>query len=78
MLVRDKLCKGLEAAGWTRVDPSKSRKYIQYARNTYMWVGKNGALRYGKTVSGSVSISPASRLYQEILAAGEATQKQKA
>ena len=62
MTKREKVIARLVAAGCKEV-PSKSRKYQTFTRNTntdacpFWFVGKNGALRTGKTVSGSVSVT---------------------
>ena len=46
--------------GAKEVLPSKSRKYRQFTSllgKTFIWIGKAGAVRVGKTSSNSISIT---------------------
>jgi hypothetical protein len=49
--------------GLKEIIPSKSRKYRQFEKHDKVlgkknyWVGRNGAVRYGKTVSKSISLT---------------------
>ncbi len=52
--------KGLLALGWKRELAAKSRKYEVYSdwsSGQFCFVGRSGALRHGKTISGSVSFT---------------------
>jgi len=57
-----RIIRYLLSKGSTEIIPSKSRKYRQFTffdkrPDMFYWVGKSGAVRYGKNSSGSFSIS---------------------
>ena len=59
MTKTEKIVEWLKARGREEIIPSKSKKYRQFTGrgpNSYYWVGKNGALRSGRTVRESFSI----------------------
>lgn len=59
MTKRERVIAVLQAEG-SREVPSKSRKYRQFTSddpNQYYWVGKCGACRYGRTVTGSIPLN---------------------
>ena len=65
MKLQDKYRKGLEAMGY-RVTDTRSAKYVAMnkpglPRHKTLWLGRSGAVRVGRTVSGSVPISDASK-----------------
>lgn len=47
----------LEARGWheTKSTSDKYRKFAKVGQDSYYWVGRNGALRHGVTVTSSYS-----------------------
>lgn len=59
MTKQEQIVKMLEAKGCRPVR-STSVKYLKFTRpgsDTFYWVGKNGALRAGKTVADSISLT---------------------
>jgi hypothetical protein len=59
MTVREKLVKGLEGAGWTRDWTARTRKYWVYRHTGFvkaLYLGKAGAMRYGVTVAGAMTV----------------------
>lgn len=56
---RDRIIEALEGAGY-RHATTNSRKYIKLQKGSdTLWIGKNGAVRCGKTLADSFSISDA-------------------
>ena len=60
MTQREAIIRALEKQGWRRV-PSPSRTYVKLEHSVATerparWVGKNGALRVGRTVSKSFAL----------------------
>jgi len=56
---RDKIADALAERGCIEVE-SRSRKYKQFmipGRDNFYFVGKSGALRVGKTISNSISLT---------------------
>ena len=55
--LRQRLVEALIATGRGTIVPSRSRKYVTLKRpdGSYFYVGKAGALRFGKTGSDSVA-----------------------
>ena len=55
--LQQRLVDALIATGRGTIVPSRSGKYITLERpdGSFFYVGKAGALRYGKTVTGSVA-----------------------
>jgi len=72
MTNRDLTIAGLLATGATEVIPSPTKKYRTFrdqSRNdAFFFVGRSGALRYGMTVTGSVSLTDTRRhkVFREI------------
>lgn len=63
---------GLKACGWREVKPAPSRKYLAFDHNDgqgRMFVGGSGALRSGRTVSDSVSLTD-TRQHKQIMDIG--------
>jgi hypothetical protein len=58
MTMQMRLVVALQARGAKLVTPSPTRKYIVLTREPwgFYYVGKNGALRVGRTVSGSIPV----------------------
>ena len=53
---RDQIIAGLTALGYVPALTVRSKKYLAYDKgDRRYWVGKNGALRIGRTVSDSIS-----------------------
>ncbi len=55
--LQQRLVDALVATGRGTIVPSRSRKYVTLKRpdKSFFYVGRNGALRFGKTVSGSIA-----------------------
>jgi hypothetical protein len=55
--LQQRLVDALVATGRGTIVPSRSRRYVTLERpdGSFFYVGKAGALRFGKTVSGSVA-----------------------
>lgn len=56
----EKRVEFLKEMGGEEIIPSKSRKYRQFilpGRDYFHWVGKAGAVRVGKTIATSSSVS---------------------
>ena len=54
---RDKLVEALTNEGF-RLAACNSQKYLKMVRgSTTYWIGKNGAVRSGKTISNSISLT---------------------
>ena len=55
--LQQRLVDALVATGRGTIVQSRSRKHITLKRpdGSFFYVGRNGALRYGKTVSGSIA-----------------------
>lgn len=79
MTLRDQLIASLKQIGETKL-PSTSRCYVKMSRkmhpytgaplpvdkHSFYWIGSNGALRVGRTVTDSISITD-SKLYMHLL-----------
>lgn len=71
--IRERLEAGLMAEGWTRDFSARTGRYSVWKRAddlTRMYVGRSGALRRGRTASGSFCVSDQGRA--RILARGDA------
>ena len=57
LTLQQRLVDALVATGRGTIVPSRSRKYVTLERpdQSFFYVGSNGALRFGKTVSGSIA-----------------------
>jgi hypothetical protein len=73
MTLREKLVKYMTIKGYKQQE-SPSKKYLKFSKkskksNSYIiyWVGKNGALRRGRTSSKSISVSPNWNMINEFL-----------
>ncbi len=57
LTLQQRLVEALVATGRGTIIPSRSRKYITLERpdKSFFYVGRNGALRFGKTVSTGVA-----------------------
>ncbi|QNT69131.1 hypothetical protein [Defluviicoccus vanus] len=55
--LQQRLVDALVATGRGTIVPSRSRKYITLERpdRSFFYVGRNGALRFGRTVTDSVA-----------------------
>ena len=55
--LQQRLVDALVATGRGTIVPSRSRKYITLERpdKSFFYVGRNGALRFGRTVTDSVA-----------------------
>lgn len=55
--LQQRLVDALVATGRGTIVPSRSRRYVTLERpdGSFFYVGKAGALRYGKTASGSIA-----------------------
>ena len=64
--IRQTLVDGLRARGWKPCNDTPSRKFLKFYHPTsfgeFLWVGKAGALRSGRTVSDSRPVSDAYRM----------------
>lgn len=59
MTRREIIVEYLKQQGVRQIQPSRSYKYLQFEtpKGTTYWVGKAGAVRRGRTVTGSVSLT---------------------
>ena len=59
MTKREIVAEYLKLMGARQVQPSRSRKYLQFEtlKGTTYWLGRAGAVRRGRTVTGSVSVT---------------------
>jgi hypothetical protein len=58
--LQERIVDKMVADGFTEILPSKSKKYRQFKAPSglgFYWVGKMGAVRYGKTSTNSRSVS---------------------
>jgi hypothetical protein len=71
--LQQRLIDALIATGRGTVVDSRSRKYVTLKRadGAFFYVGRNGALRYGRTVSASVAATDAFK--QRLLLEAEPT-----
>ena len=65
MTKTEKLIIGAEKLGWKKVE-SKSGKYKTFEKDGYnkLFIGRKGAIRYGKNSSSSRNVAPT---FEEIL-----------
>lgn len=72
----ERLAAGLQATGYTELEPRSGYRVFRGTVGSPLLVGKNGALRVlpGRAIAGSYSIGEPSRQgkrYMEVLAAGD-------